>query len=91
MSEFLDLLTVYYTCDVMAGLRPLTSAEFMGCMDVYTAVKQYFAPAFDLAPHGTEARAEQMREAYLGFVAWQQDNPALVANLREVAEARVEG
>ena len=90
MSEFLDMLAVYYTCDAMAAIRPLTSDEFSGCMDVYEAVKRYFAPVFELAPRGTEDRAEQMRAAYLGFVGWQDANPDLVARMRSDAAARLD-
>ena len=89
MPEFLDMLSVYYTCDAMAAMRPLTSDEFTGCMDVYEAVKRYFAPVFDLAPQGTAEWAEQMRVAYMGFVGWQEANPELVAQMRSDAAARL--
>lgn len=90
MSEFLDMLAVYYTCDAMAAIRPLTSEEFGGCMDVYEAVKRYFLPGFELAPQGTAERAAQLREAYLGFVGWQDANPDLVARMREDAATRLD-
>jgi hypothetical protein len=90
MSEFLDLLSIYYTCDAMAAIRPLTSDEFHGCMDVYEAVKRYFAPGFDLAPAGSAERAEQMRAAYIGFVGWQDANADLVTQLRTDAAARLD-
>ena len=84
MTEFLDFLSVYYFCDAMASLRQLTSAEYMGCMDTYEAVKRYFAPDFELAPRGTPERVEQMRAAYLGFVGWQEANADLVEIVRVV-------
>jgi hypothetical protein len=58
-------------------------------MDVYEAVKRYFAPVFELAPQGTADRAEQMRAAYLAFVGWQDANPELVARMRSDAAARL--
>lgn len=82
MTEFLDFLAAYYTCDAMATLRPLNQDEMTGCMDVYEVVKRYFAPVFDLAPQGTAERAEQMQAAYLGFVEWQSDNADLVERMR---------
>jgi hypothetical protein len=91
MSEFLDMLAVYYTCDAMAAIRPLTGDEFSGCMDVYEAVKRHFAPTFELAPQGTAERAAQMRDAYLGFVGWQEANAGLVEQMRGAAMARVGG
>ncbi len=91
MSEFLDMLSVYYTCDAMAAIRPLTSDEFSGCMDVYEAVKRYFAPTFELAPQGTAERAEQMRAAYLGFIGWQEANADLVDQMRDAAVNRLDG
>lgn len=90
MSEFLELLSVYYTCDAMVALRPLTQEEFMGCMDVYTMVKNHFAPVFEYADPGTPERAEQMAEAYRGFVDWQAENAGLVAEMRADAAERLE-
>ena len=90
MSEFLEMLSIYYTCDAMAAIRPLTSDEFSGCMDVYEVVKRFFAPSFDLAAPGTAERAEQMRMAYLGFVDWQNANSDLVAQMRAHAAERLD-
>jgi len=91
MSDFLDVLSIYYFCDAMANLRPLNPAEYLGCTDIYELVKTHFARGFDLAPRGTPERIEQMRAAYLGFLNWQDANPALVAELRGAAEARALG
>jgi hypothetical protein len=77
MSEFLDMLSVYYTCDAMAAMRPLTTDEFSGCMDVYEAVKRYFAPVFELAPRGTGGprRADARRLSGLRRLAGRQSRP----------------
>ncbi len=91
MSEFLDLLAAYYTCDALAARRPLTTAEVMGCMDTYEAIKRHFAPVFELAPRGTPERVAQMQAACLGFLDWQEANAALVSDMRAEAAARVEG
>jgi hypothetical protein len=87
MSDFLDTLTVYYFCDAMVALRRLNPAEIAGCMDSYEAVKRHFVEA-RLAPTGTPERIEQMRRAYLNFLAWQNANAVFVADLRAAAEAR---
>ena len=88
MPEFLDTLSIYYVCDAMAATRPLDTAEMAGCMDVYERVKRHFLDAA-LKPFGTAERAEQMRRAYMDFVAWQSANATLVADLRAAAAARL--
>lgn len=85
MQTFLQLLSIYYMCDVAAALRPLDFEEVVGCTATYELVKQHFAPEFDLAPHGTPERVAQNRAAYLGFRAWQDENADLVADLRQDA------
>jgi hypothetical protein len=44
----------------------------------------------DEAPVGTAEWGEQRIETYLAFSAWEAENPDLVAELREQAEASVE-
>ena len=87
MSEFLDILSIYYVCDALAALRPLDAAEATDCVETYETVKRHFLDVA-LAPFGTPERAEQMRRAYMDFLAWQNANAGLVSDLRTAAEAR---
>ena len=91
MSEFLQLLAVYYLCDAAAALRPMTSDEVMGCMNTWEAVKTRFAPTFELAPRGSPERVAQMQAAYLAFLDWEAENADLVAEMQEQARAEVAG
>ena len=86
MSEFLSVLALYYVCDATAALRPMSAEEIGACFSTYDTVKVYFVDGFDLAPPGSMARIRQMSEAYLAFKAWEEDNAALVADMR--ADAR---
>ena len=52
-------------------------------------MKVYFVPDFELEPIGTLARFRQMQQGYHGFKAWERDNPELVKELRQNAEALV--
>jgi len=90
MPEFLDLLSLYYLCDATALVRPMSSGEIEGCMDLYTQVKAWFAP-FDLAPIGSLERHAQMMEGYLGFLDWQAANAELVEDMRDDAMAQAQG
>ncbi len=90
MSEFLDLLALYYLCDATALLRPMSGGEVQDCMATYDAVKAWFAP-FDLAAEGTLERHAQMLDAYRGFLAWQDANADLVSHLRAEAMAHAQG
>ncbi len=72
MTELLRLLSLYYACDQIAAQRPLSSAEVAACMDHYTAVKSHFSE-----PQDTNV------DAYLRFKAWEQANPAMVAQIRQ--------
>jgi hypothetical protein len=89
MSEFLDLLSIYYTCDAMAAIRPLTrtSSRLHGCLRGRETLLRPRVRA--CAPAGTADRAEQMRAAYIGFVGWQDANPDLVTQMRTDAAARL--
>ncbi len=90
MSEFLEILALYYLCDATALIRPMSGAEVQDCLATYDAVKAWFAP-FNLAPQGTLERHAQMLEGYRGFVAWQEANADLVGLMREEAMARARG
>jgi hypothetical protein len=90
MSEFLQILALYYLCDATAVVRPMSGDEIRACIDIYDTVKAFFAP-FELAPIGTLERHAQMSEAYLGFVDWQQANAGLVADMRDDAMAQARG
>jgi hypothetical protein len=90
MSEFLDLLALYYLCDATALIRPMSGGEVLACMDTYDAVKAWFAP-FDLAPPGTLERFAQMQQGYSGYVDWQAANADLVARMRDEAMAAARG
>ncbi len=90
MSEFLDILALYYLCDATALIRPMSAGEVHDCMTTYDAVKAWFAP-FDLGAPGTLERHAQLLEGYDGFLAWQAENPDLVADMRDDAMARAQG
>lgn len=90
MSEFLQILALYYLCDATAIVRPMSGEEIRACFDIYETVKIYFAP-FDLAPIGTLERHAQMTEAYLGFVDWQAANAEIVGEMRGEAMAEARG
>lgn len=87
MSDFIDHLSIYYLCDAVAALRQLDPAGSLACVEAYETVRRQFLETA-LAPLGTSERAEQMRRAYLEFVAWQNANAVLVADLRAEAAAR---
>lgn len=89
MSEFLAILALYYICDSVASVRPMSGEELLHCTKAYETVKTYFVPDFDLAPPGSLARFEQMRHGYLGFKAWEADNPVLVETMRQEAESAI--
>lgn len=90
MSEFLDMLALYYLCDATALIRPMSGGEVQDCMAAYDAVKAWFAP-FELAPAGTLERHAQMLDGYRGFVAWQEANAGLVGDMRDHAMAEARG
>ena len=90
MSEFLEILALYYLCDATALIRPMSGGEVEECLASYDAVKAWFAP-FDLAPRGSLERHAQMLEGYQGFLAWQQANPDLVDIMRDEAMAEARG
>lgn len=90
MSEFLDLLALYYLCDATALVRPMSGDEVRACMGTYDAVKAWFAP-FDLAAPGTLERHAQMLDGYRGFLDWQQGNSDLVTLMRDDAMAQARG
>ena len=89
MSEFLTVLSFYYLCDSTAAVRPMSGEEIFRCTQAYETVKVYFVPDFELEPIGTLARFRQMQQGYHGFKAWERDNPELVKELRQNAEALV--
>lgn len=90
MSEFLQILALYYLCDATAVVRPMAGEEIRACFDIYETVKIYFAP-FDLGPVGSLERHAQMLDAYLGFVDWQEANAEIVGAMREEAMAEARG
>ncbi|WP_224813965.1 hypothetical protein [Hasllibacter sp. MH4015] len=90
MSDFLDLLALYYLCDATALVRTMSGDEVIACTGIYDAVKAWFAP-FDLAPVGSLERHAQMIEGYLGFQDWQAANAELVATMRDDAMAEARG
>lgn len=89
MGEFLALLLAYYTCDAAAQAQQPLGGDRLACVETYEQVKSFFAP-LDEAPVGTAEWGEQRIETYLAFSAWEAENPDLVAELREQAEASVE-
>ena len=90
MSDFLDILALYYLCDATALVRPMSGGELQDCMVLYDTVKAWFAP-FDLGPIGSLERHAQLLEGYQGFLAWQQANADLVGAMRDDAMAQARG
>ena len=90
LSDFIALLTLYYTCDALVVHRPLSlnPEELAQCMGYYEAVKAEFADG-PLAPPGTRTAEAQRRAAYAAFKAWELENGTLVTTLRENAMAEV--
>jgi hypothetical protein len=74
MSELLRVLVLYYACDAAATERHPTPAEWARCMGHYADIKRHFAQG-ETGPDGN-------RVGYLGFKAWEAENPSLVADLR---------
>ena len=75
MTELLRLLSLFYACDVAAETQFPTPSEWARCMGHYHAVKEHFAD--DLS--GPAAQIE----GYKRWKAWEDANPALVAELRD--------
>jgi hypothetical protein len=90
MSDFLDILALYYLCDATALIRPMSAGEVNDCMTTYDAVKAWFAP-FNLAAPGTLERHAQLLDGYRGFLDWQQANPDLVQTMRDNAMSQAQG
>ena len=90
MSDFFDILALYYLCDATALVRPMSAGEVHDCMATYDAVKAWFAP-FNLAAPGTLERHAQLLDGYQGFLDWQQANPDLVTDMRGDAMAQAQG
>lgn len=90
MSDFLELLALYYLCDATALVRPMSGNEIATCSSHYDAVKAWFAP-FDLAEVGSLERHAQMLQGYAGFMDWQAANAGLVAQMRLAAMAAAQG
>lgn len=74
MSELFRVLVLYYACDIAAAERHLTPPEWTTCMGYYAEVKRHFAEG--------ETGPEAHRIGYLGFKAWETENPAIVFDLR---------
>ncbi|WP_415921053.1 hypothetical protein [Tateyamaria sp. SN6-1] len=74
MTELFRLLSLFYACDVAAETRFPSPDEWARCMGHYHAVKEHFAE--DL--NGPAAQIE----GYRRWKAWEDANPALVAELR---------
>ena len=90
MTEFIALLTLYYGCDALVSVRPLSlNPEDLGrCMGVYEAVKSEFSEG-PLPPPGTRDAEAQRRQAYAAFKAWELDNGDLVTTLRQEAREKI--
>lgn len=74
MSELFRVLVLYYACDIAAAERHLTRPEWTVCMGYYAEVKRHFA--------GDVTGPQAHRQGYLGFKAWEAENPGVVADLR---------
>ena len=82
MNAFLALLIQYYACDALAAQGALTADATRACIARYSAVKSYFTAGERLSDLGTPERAQQDREAYAAFKAWEAENAAFVAGVR---------
>ena len=85
MPEFLALLANLYLCDAITEIRHLTMPEMAECRDARGAVHTYFAPVFELAPDGTDARAAQLAAAAVAFADWEAANAAQVTDMQAAA------
>ncbi len=74
MSEFLRLIAFYYACDAAAIDGLLTRSERLECIRHYTAIKAHFA--------GPLRNPQDHVEGFRAFKTWEDENPALVAQLR---------
>lgn len=74
MSELFRVLVLYYACDIAAAERHLTRPEWTICMGYYAEIKNHFAEG--------ETGPKAHRIGYLGFKAWEAENPAIVSDLR---------
>ena len=74
MTDLLRLLSLFYACDVAAETEFPTPTEWARCMAHYHAVKAHFADGMS----GPQAQIE----GYRRWKAWEDANPALVAELR---------
>lgn len=77
MSELLRILVLYYACDVSAETQFPSPTQWERCMGHYHEIKSRFAEDLD----GPRAQIE----GYQRWKEWEEQNPNLVASLRERA------
>ena len=81
MTALQTLLAFYYLCDQAAAQQVLNRGDVDACMANYNELKLTFIDEMP-APIGGHERAAQNRLGYVGFKAWEQANPDLVAEYR---------
>ncbi len=90
MPDFFTVLALYYLCEAAALTRDLSTEERWMCFNTYENVKSHFIDEDAPAPSDTAERAEQLRDAYTAFRAWEEANPEIVQDMREEARAAAE-
>lgn len=90
MTPLISLLSLYYTCDAMAELRPLSldPDQLAQCMAYYEEIKDTFAQSPDDPNESVSTQAQRVA-AYVAFKTWERDNAQIVADLRARARANV--
>ena len=90
MADFIQLLSVYYSCDIAAAQSLLPPAQMAFCQDIYLQVKLWFVPGVDIGTYADLAateRAEANRIGYAAFREWVDGNTAKVHELRTAASS----
>ncbi|WP_299742913.1 hypothetical protein [uncultured Tateyamaria sp.] len=77
MTELMRLLSLYYACEVTAETQFPSPTEWARCMGHYHAVKTHFA--------GNLTGPQAQIEGYRAWKMWEDQNGALVAQLRDRA------
>lgn len=91
-SQILALAAGYFLCSAAAEEHTLPKHRVAECTAIYTELKLAFTEVPSLSDFRSlvkEDRARVNRQGYLGFHSWMQQNPRLVASLREEARLRL--
>ncbi|MFV1602330.1 MULTISPECIES: hypothetical protein [unclassified Phaeobacter] len=91
-AETLALIAAYFLCSEAAELQVLPQAEAAACVDTYTDVKLSFVDGLDRDDYDALSAAERAvvnQEGYAAYLAWRDDNPALVDRLEHEAQDQI--